>query len=213
MLACAHVLAMDAKNLLDVVDSIRTRYPDLVLPAHLQPQPPSSPVKTTAVCPSIATVTTFQASSSSPPPPQIEENQYQNSQQLGLHHSSPPASLPAAPNNQTYSNQSGIYDNESIISQQIKNLEVVNSHQSKKEIIKPQPPIRSSGLVSKIRANFQPPENNRNNGAGGELNEPLKIVEDEMYSNAGIQLPEPVSCKIVQENLLPKNQVAGSSAK
>lgn len=29
MLAAAHVLAMDAKNLLDVVDSIRQRYPDV----------------------------------------------------------------------------------------------------------------------------------------------------------------------------------------
>lgn len=31
MLSAAHVLAMDAKNLLDVVDSIRARYPDLFL--------------------------------------------------------------------------------------------------------------------------------------------------------------------------------------
>lgn len=29
MLSAAHVLAMDAKNLLDVVDSVRVRYPDL----------------------------------------------------------------------------------------------------------------------------------------------------------------------------------------
>lgn len=29
MLSAAHVLAMDAKNLLDVVDSIRMRYPDV----------------------------------------------------------------------------------------------------------------------------------------------------------------------------------------
>ena len=29
MLAAAHVLAMDAKNLLDAVDSIRIRYPDV----------------------------------------------------------------------------------------------------------------------------------------------------------------------------------------
>lgn len=29
MLAAAHVLAMDAKNLLDVVDSIRQRYPEV----------------------------------------------------------------------------------------------------------------------------------------------------------------------------------------
>ena len=29
MLSAAHVLAMDAKNLLDVVDSIRIRYPEV----------------------------------------------------------------------------------------------------------------------------------------------------------------------------------------
>ena len=29
MLSAAHVLAMDAKNLLDAVDSIRIRYPDV----------------------------------------------------------------------------------------------------------------------------------------------------------------------------------------
>jgi hypothetical protein len=29
MLSAAHVLAMDAKNLLDVIDSIRMRYPDV----------------------------------------------------------------------------------------------------------------------------------------------------------------------------------------
>lgn len=31
MLSAAHVLAMDAKNLLDVVDSVRIRYPDLFI--------------------------------------------------------------------------------------------------------------------------------------------------------------------------------------
>lgn len=29
MLSAAHILAMDAKNLLDVIDSIRVRYPDV----------------------------------------------------------------------------------------------------------------------------------------------------------------------------------------
>lgn len=32
MLSAAHVLAMDAKNLLDVVDSVRMRYPELFEP-------------------------------------------------------------------------------------------------------------------------------------------------------------------------------------
>lgn len=245
MLASAHVLAMDAKNLLDVVDSIRVRYPDLVLPAHLQPQQSQSLsqiVSTTAISststsssssssmavnPSvttqIVTQTTFQSV-----PPHIEENQYQNS--TFLHHNSPPPSLLSSSSTGTtsaanengasamiYSNQSGIYDNESVINQQIKQLEL--SQPKAKEIIKPPPPIRSSGLVSKMRANFQQQENRNNSSNNHEtmaLNEPLKIVEDpnEMYSNAGaIQLPEPVSCKIVQENITVTNQVSGSSAK
>lgn len=36
MLSAAHVLAMDAKNLLDVVDSVRIRYPDLFMAEELQ---------------------------------------------------------------------------------------------------------------------------------------------------------------------------------
>ncbi|EAT43915.1 AAEL004666-PA, partial [Aedes aegypti] len=40
MLSAAHVLAMDAKNLLDVVDSIRVRFPNLVFPK--QPSLPTS---------------------------------------------------------------------------------------------------------------------------------------------------------------------------
>lgn len=36
MLSAAHVLAMDAKNLLDVVDSVRIRYPDLFMTEEIQ---------------------------------------------------------------------------------------------------------------------------------------------------------------------------------
>lgn len=36
MLSAAHVLAMDAKNLLDVVDSVRIRYPDLFMAEDIQ---------------------------------------------------------------------------------------------------------------------------------------------------------------------------------
>ncbi|XP_021705005.1 focal adhesion kinase 1 isoform X2 [Aedes aegypti] len=43
MLSAAHVLAMDAKNLLDVVDSIRVRFPNLVFPK--QPSLPTSPIQ------------------------------------------------------------------------------------------------------------------------------------------------------------------------
>lgn len=39
MLAAAHVLAMDAKNLLDVVDCIRERHPNIDWRAALEPEP------------------------------------------------------------------------------------------------------------------------------------------------------------------------------
>lgn len=273
MLACAHVLAMDAKNLLDVVDSIRVRYPDLVLPAHLQPQQPPSPTvqhfqqnlqpaaSNNCAIPSTSpqvihshTVTqtmTYQTQVL----PQDNENQYQNSPndcyqnataiaRQQLQHSSPPTSLthsysgPPPPNNdpsgpqippqQIYSNQQGIYDNEASVSYNtpapIKKPEPAaptnpnTSAPTPPVKVKPPPPVRAptTGLVSKMRANFQPQsdpsggnkgfKSNQNND--NSLNE-LKIVEDpnEMYSNtAGIQLPEPVSCQIVQENLMPNQQ-------
>lgn len=41
MLSAAHVLAMDAKNLLDVVDSVRIRHPDLFVPDESQLMNPS----------------------------------------------------------------------------------------------------------------------------------------------------------------------------
>lgn len=273
MLACAHVLAMDAKNLLDVVDSIRVRYPDLVLPAHLQPQQPPSPTvqhfqqnlqpaaSNNCAIPSTApqlihshTVTqtmTYQTQVL----PQDNENQYQNSPndcyqnataiaRQQLHHSSPPTSLthsyttgpPVPANNdsggtqsqippqQIYSNQQGIYDNEAQSTNStpgpVKTTEPSNATSSGPNPplkVKPPPPVRAptTGLVSKMRANFQPSsdstapkgfKSNLNND--NSLNE-LKIVEDpnEMYSNtAGVQLPEPVSCQIVQENLMANQQ-------
>lgn len=39
MLSAAHILAMDAKNLLDVVDSIRSRYPELFVQPAPRPKP------------------------------------------------------------------------------------------------------------------------------------------------------------------------------
>ncbi|XP_073962975.1 protein tyrosine kinase 2 Fak isoform X2 [Choristoneura fumiferana] len=47
MLAAAHVLAMDAKNLLDVVDCIRERHPNIDWRAALEPDP-STPVPETS---------------------------------------------------------------------------------------------------------------------------------------------------------------------
>lgn len=40
MLGAAHVLAMDSKNLLDVVDAIRIRYPQINMQLHKLQEPP-----------------------------------------------------------------------------------------------------------------------------------------------------------------------------
>ncbi|XP_059055965.1 uncharacterized protein LOC131849853 [Achroia grisella] len=60
MLAAAHVLAMDAKNLLDVVDCIRERHPTIDWRAALEPDPvvPTSPSpQTTSPAPQNQTLT------------------------------------------------------------------------------------------------------------------------------------------------------------
>lgn len=270
MLSAAHVLAMDAKNLLDVVDSIRVRFPNLVLAK--QPSLPTSPVQkqppsaaallTTSAPPSVplatASVSTSATSNNVPssgvPPSSLTHQShsfelqsagapsdcYQNLQpkQIFQSHSSPPSSLThsyESNHTQLYTNQhSGIYDNECVINQQ----QTSENSKLKKPLIAAKPP--SAALTShKLKASSVFSANQLS--AGDELlNEPLLIVEDpaELYSNTttvsgacvtlssgvvnsgssnsvsmmtsssssgAIKLPEPVSCTIVQENLLPSN--------
>ena len=185
MLSAAHVLAMDAKNLLDVVDSVRVRYPNLVFPQISSSSPTPQQYQQ-------------DPSSNFMPPTQHQQNFstdcYQNfhpSSQMPHQHTSPPNSL-----NHSYDQQQQqqLYTNESVINQQ-----------TKKPVIAAKPPV--SALGHKLKAAFpsQQPASNDNL-----LNEPLKIIEDpsEMYCNtstASIKLPEPVSCTIVQENILASN--------
>lgn len=184
MLSAAHVLAMDAKNLLDVVDSIRTRFPaidskqqnlvKIPSPQHSEPEPVCSP------------------NLSNP----VEEN-YQNINPLQklLSHSSPPTSLTQSyGEQQLYSNQQqmGIYDNECVINQHNKNIE--------KPAIATKPPNLSLKMKARLNNPFE---------------DSLKIIEDDVYSNtsstSGQKLPEPVSCTIVQENLITNQKVMSSS--
>ncbi|XP_053690083.1 uncharacterized protein LOC128738754 isoform X2 [Sabethes cyaneus] len=251
MLSAAHVLAMDAKNLLDVVDSIRVRFPNLVLTK--QPSLPTSPIQKQQST-SIAATSVSSASSncvSNPPssgggPPisyqqQQQQQQhvfdtqstaecYQNLQpkQIFHSHSSPPTSLTHSfetGQTQLYSNQqSGIYDNECVVNQ----TPWSNDGKPKKPLIAVKPPaaalathkLKSSNAFSSLGGQLPVPDEL--------LNEPLKIIEDpaELYSNTttasstsnsmpsaistssssgAIKLPEPVSCTIVQENLLAIN--------
>lgn len=53
MLSAAHVLAMDAKNLLDVVDSVRLRYPN-VFPSNTTKQPDEPNQSTPRKCQNVA---------------------------------------------------------------------------------------------------------------------------------------------------------------
>uniref|UniRef100_A0A182K8Z9 Focal AT domain-containing protein n=1 Tax=Anopheles christyi TaxID=43041 RepID=A0A182K8Z9_9DIPT len=233
MLSAAHVLAMDAKNLLDVVDSIRVRYPNL-FPQQQQQQPsaPSSPTQrqhgtapvTSAVHPSNTPTMFAQQQQHS-----FDQSQllmmgecYQNLQpkQPMLAHSSPPTSLThsyetsaptmasGAPGLSSYQ-QCGIYDNECIISSQQQSTDG-GAGKLKKPVIAAKPP----SVVAMASVKLKPI-------ATGSLDVPDSTGE--FYSNApnapspgpnganaqlsssDIMLPDPVSCTIVQENLLAAN--------
>lgn len=186
MLSAAHVLAMDAKNLLDVVDSIRARFPAIDAKQNTvkipSPQHQSSNSEPDSVCsPNLC----------------VEEN-YQNINPLQklLSHSSPPTSLTQSygEQQQLYSNQQqmGIYDNECVINQHNKNIE--------KPAIATKPPNLSLKMKARLNNPFE---------------DSLKIIEDDVYSNtsgtSGQKLPEPVSCTIVQENLITNQKVMSSS--
>uniref|UniRef100_A0AAG5DN03 Protein kinase domain-containing protein n=1 Tax=Anopheles atroparvus TaxID=41427 RepID=A0AAG5DN03_ANOAO len=235
MLAAAHVLAMDAKNLLDVVDSIRVRYPNLF---PRQPSVPTSPTQrqhgSNSTGPSASSVHHPSSAPMAPFAPQHQQLQqqhsfdqtqllmmgecYQNLQpkQPLLAHSSPPTSLThsyetsASPG--MGGQQSGIYDNECIISQQqLPGAGSAEGGKLRKPAIAAKPPSVVAMASAKLKPAILSCE------AGGSL------AEGEMYSNqtgpsasgatstnngAGqldIKLPDPVSCTIVQENLLAAN--------
>uniref|UniRef100_A0A182PJM9 Focal adhesion kinase 1 n=1 Tax=Anopheles epiroticus TaxID=199890 RepID=A0A182PJM9_9DIPT len=226
MLSAAHVLAMDAKNLLDVVDSIRVRYPNL-FPQQQQPSAPSSPTQrqhgATAVTSAVHPSNSPQMFAQQQQQHSFDQSQllmmgecYQNLQpkQPMLAHSSPPTSLthsyetsaPAmAPGIPVSSyQQSGIYDNECIISSQ-------QSADAGSKLKKPAIAAKPPSVVAMASVKLKPV-------ATGSLDVP--DTAGEVYSNApnvtspgpnaqltaaDIKLPDPVSCTIVQENLLAAN--------
>lgn len=120
MLSAAHVLAMDAKNLLDVVDSIRARYPELFI--QHQPSP-------------AFTYESFQyeaqqTAASYPRPDDsgdlLSRQTYQNLSNISEPQaevgSATSSSWPTGPTEQIYQNNqpnSGIYDNECVINAQM----------------------------------------------------------------------------------------------
>ncbi|XP_050094911.1 uncharacterized protein LOC126577381 isoform X2 [Anopheles aquasalis] len=232
MLAAAHVLAMDAKNLLDVVDSIRVRYPTLF---QRQSSVPGSPTQRQQQAAVTATTTTtsnvIHPSNVSLAFSQQQQHSfehpsslmggvggecYQNLQpkQQMLAHSSPPTSLTHSYETTTAAamasgvppaagiaygiQQSGIYDNECIINSQQQSSE---AGKLKKPAIAAKPPC----VVTLATVKLKPVV------AGGSSMDGSDGGGSELYSNAGatapvdIKLPDPVSCTIVQENLLAAN--------
>lgn len=205
MLAAAHALAMDAKNLLDVVDSVRVRYPNIFPKtpnSTCQPSLTTTPVNPNAdqlqfSLPQSDSINQQMSTSSQ----NDDSDTYQNIQKL---HDTPPTSMTHSyeengdgvnNENALYSNQQqmGIYDNECIINQQ-PNI----SHPPQKPAIA----IKPANLIANKIGNNKPPQHL--------FDEPLKIIEDanDMYSNtsAAINLPQSVSCTVVQENILPSSQ-------
>lgn len=111
MLSSAHILAMDTKNLLDVCDSIRQRFPNIVID---YPQQINS---SDALLPQ-----SHQSPKKIPHPPQPQQ-QYQQEfyENIPQHHALNNNNINM--NEQLYCNQNppteiGIYDNNSIIQQE-----------------------------------------------------------------------------------------------
>lgn len=146
MLSAAHVLAMDAKNLLDVVDSVRIRYPDLFTIEHvlnttefkLPETPEEFNFTTDQACCDVQNLTTEPSANNIDgfnnfPDETMEQQTYQNLCSISKN----PVVLG---NDETYVNKyqieplnkvENIYDNECIVSAQVNNFSV----DTKNEII------------------------------------------------------------------------------
>lgn len=216
MLSAAHVLAMDAKNLLDVIDSLRLRYPELFKQQSTTPQQPDSGTRfqfdiSSQQQPSSASIASPQSDDSYQiMTRQTYENMSQMQNQLPLQHTSPPNSLTQSyeqQSNDLYANQQsgGIYDNECVINQQMKSLEI----DSKSNQPKPPVAVKPSNLQQKLKMNARIVGCAKTDHV--EMEDTLKIVEDDLYSNTmsmcggnSSLLPEPVPCSVVQENIFQK---------
>lgn len=223
MLSAAHVLAMDAKNLLDVIDSLRLRHPELFKQQSTTPLQSDSvsrfqfDIPATQPQPSASIASPQSDDSYQIMTRQTYENMSQMQNQLPLQHTtSPPASLTHSyeqQSNDLYANQQssggGIYDNECVISQQMKGLELDGK-------VAPKPPVaaKPSNLQQKLKMNARIVGCAKTDHVG--MEDTLKIVEDDLYSNTmamGVGnsslLPEPVPCSVVQENVFQKVKSSG----
>lgn len=214
MLSAAHVLAMDAKNLLDVVDSLRLRHPELfhndTVVTPLTPTTISTHFDMKPIVSSPSSIVSSQNYHNIQQQQQdelLQRQTYENMTQIqnkviaAINQNSPPSSLQSY-DCELYANQQqqqqldGLYDNECIINQQMKSLEMDN----KMNVIPTKPPLaaKPSNLQQKLKALIpinsprqSVSENSSKNGSTGDIqmmmDEPLKIIEDEqeLYSNIG----------------------------
>lgn len=211
MLSAAHVLAMDAKNLLDVVDSIRVRFPNLVFPKQpslptspIQKQPPASSL-TSSASSSVVLTSSINSSSSisnstvpssgATPTSSFQQQQHfsfdlQQSATVGdCYQNLQPKQIfhshSSPPSSLTHSyetSQAQLYSNQQ--SGIYDNDCVVNDNKPKKPMIAAKPP--AAALVSHKLKSTNPFPQSGSQLIGDELlNEPLKIVEEptELYSN------------------------------
>lgn len=225
MLSAAHVLAMDAKNLLDVVDSIRIRFADLFFQPQLSSEIILDQHHTT-----IPNQQNMTISCNSPPyditgvPHQLpiqlrtnEDSSYEVQRQTYQNWSefvdqSTSSTQPQLENNdEIYSNQqqinehnSGIYDNDCIISAQLKKLNMTETNSKNygdnsvtvKLVAMPQtkPPVAAKPVnlqqklkpIVNINTTTMPPTASSVNDKN--LDEPLKIIENDkdLYSNTRV---------------------------
>jgi hypothetical protein len=137
MLSSAHVLAMDTKNLLDVCDSIRARFPDIEYNnfSNITPQPasPSFPIN----------LPQHSSPKRQPRPPQAQQQQQQQlhfQQELYQNFETMQPMTVAPGNEQIYCNQTlpsniGIYDNQTTIQDHSLQIVEPESNSSSQKIL------------------------------------------------------------------------------
>lgn len=129
MLSCAHILAMDTKNLLDVCDSIRARYPEFKF-NQLEQVPPQSS------SPSLPHNLPHASPKRQPRPPIVQEF-YQN---VAANANSSDRLDLVGNNEQIYCNQVlpseiGIYDNQAAIQEHSLRIVESESNSSSQKIL------------------------------------------------------------------------------
>lgn len=215
MLSAAHVLAMDAKNLLDVVDSLRIRHPELFINEPTTPSTPTTlSVSSHFDVKQISSPATVAPQNYHQQDDMLQRQTYENMSQIQNkvsaaigQQNSPPSSMAIQQQTQSYdcelyANQQQqqsdkLYDNECVINHQMKSLEIDNTNNTMAGVpSKPPLAAKPSNLQQKLKSisvnSRQSIESNGSSKNGTEstnvLDEQLKIVEDdrEIYSNSSV---------------------------